>query len=133
MQSLTSTSHPLSNLEVPVSTEEFKTVNEAIKFYASRECGWPHCAPEDKEHFDVLLAKITLLQALSNNSKIYESSIIENVYRQLKEIQKREDSKNIQDQDLNADCTDSLESALEYLEQIVFYDPTLCDETGRPL
>ena len=124
MQSLTSTSHPLSNLEVPVSTEEFKTVNEAIKFYASRECGWPHCAPEDKEHFDVLLAKITLLQALSNNSKIYESSIIENVYRQLKEIQKREDSKNIQDQDLNADCTDSLESALEYLEQIVFYYPT---------
>ena len=124
MQSLTSTNHPLSNLEVPVSTDEFQTITEAVKFYASRECGWPRCDPADKEHFDVLLAKIILLQALSNNSKIYESSIIENVYRQLKEVQKREDSKNIQDQDLNTDCTDSLESALEYLEQIVFYDPT---------
>ena len=70
MQKLKFTNHPLSDLEVPISKEEWTAIKEAVETY-SRQYGYPfHCGDDDKEFFKVLFAKLTLLESLDTDNPL---------------------------------------------------------------
>ena len=68
MQKLTLTNHPLADLEVPLSKEEWLTLKEALQNHA-RSFGYPfNCGDDDKEFFKILFAKVELLESLDKDS-----------------------------------------------------------------
>ncbi len=68
MQKLTLTNHPLDDLEVPLSREEWLALKEAMQVYA-RQHGYPfNCGDDDKEFFKILFAKLDLLESLDKDS-----------------------------------------------------------------
>ena len=70
MQKLTLTNHPLADLEVPLSKEEWLTLKEALQNHA-RSFGYPfNCGDDDKEFFKILFAKIELLESLDTDNPL---------------------------------------------------------------
>ena len=69
MRKLQLTNHPLSDLEVPLSKEEWLAIVEAVQHFAHKH-SHPKCNKDDKEFFDVLIAKVTLLRYLDTDNTL---------------------------------------------------------------
>ncbi len=73
MQKLVLTNHQLSDLEVPLSKEEWIFIRISVKAY-QKKLGYPNnCTEDDQEFFETMNSKLQLLQQLdTDNTQQYK-------------------------------------------------------------